>query len=102
MMKPKIWMSSPHMGGAEEQFVKDAFDTNWIAPLGPNVNGFEQDLELFLDHDCHVAALSSGTAGLHLGLVLLVCRNRYCRQDADDDNRNNDDQDDPYGAVRLF
>jgi len=71
MMKPKIWMSSPHMGGAEEQFVKDAFDTNWIAPLGPNVNGFEQDLELFLDHDCHVAALSSGTAGLHLGLVLL-------------------------------
>jgi dTDP-4-amino-4,6-dideoxygalactose transaminase len=70
-MKPKIWMSSPHMGGTEEQFVKDAFETNWIAPLGPNVNGFEQDLEMFLDHDCHVAALSSGTAGLHLGLVLL-------------------------------
>jgi dTDP-4-amino-4,6-dideoxygalactose transaminase len=70
-MKPKIWMSSPHMGGTEEQYVKEAFETNWIAPLGPNVNGFEQDLELFLDHDCHVAALSSGTAGLHLGLVLL-------------------------------
>jgi dTDP-4-amino-4,6-dideoxygalactose transaminase len=70
-MKPKIWLSSPHMGGTEEQFVKEAFETNWIAPLGPNVNGFEQDLELFLDHGCHVAALSSGTAGLHLGLVLL-------------------------------
>lgn len=70
-MKSKIWLSSPHMGGAEEQFVKEAFDTNWIAPLGPNVNGFEQDLELFLDNGCYVAALSSGTAGIHLGLVLL-------------------------------
>lgn len=73
-MKPKIWLSSPHMGGTEEQFVKEAFDTNWIAPLGPNVNGFEKDLELFLDDKCHVAALSSGTAGLHLGLVLLDVR----------------------------
>lgn len=70
-MKPKIWLSSPHMGGTEEGFVKEAFETNWIAPLGPNVNGFESDLELFLDHDVHVAALSSGTAGLHLALVLL-------------------------------
>ncbi len=70
-MKSKIWLSSPHMGGTEEQFVKEAFDTNWIAPLGPNVNGFEQDLELFLNNGCHAAALSSGTAGLHLGLVLL-------------------------------
>lgn len=70
-MKSKIWLSSPHMGGGEEQFVKEAFDTNWIAPLGPNVNGFEHDLELFLDQGTHVAALSSGTAGLHLGLVLL-------------------------------
>ena len=70
-MKDKIWLSSPHMGGTEQQFVQEAFDTNWIAPLGPNVNGFEQDLELFLGDDVHVAALSSGTAGLHLGLVLL-------------------------------
>ncbi len=70
-MKEKIWLSSPHMGGTEQQYVKEAFDTNWIAPLGPNVNGFEQDLELFLGDDVHVAALSSGTAGLHLGLVLL-------------------------------
>ena len=70
-MKDKIWLSSPHMGGTEQQFVQEAFATNWIAPLGPNVNGFEQDLELFLGDDVHVAALSSGTAGLHLGLVLL-------------------------------
>src|ERR1700749_339878 len=70
-MRSKIWMSSPHKGGTEQQYVKDAFDTNWIAPLGPNVNGFEHDLELFLDNDSYVAALSSGTAGLHLGLVLL-------------------------------
>ncbi len=70
-MKPKIWLSSPHMGGTEQQYVNEAFETNWIAPLGPNVNGFEQDLELFLGNDSHVAALSSGTAGLHLGLVLL-------------------------------
>ena len=70
-MKSKIWLSSPHMGGTEENYVKEAFDTNWIAPLGPNVNGFEQDLELFLGNGSHVAALSSGTGGLHLGLVLL-------------------------------
>ena len=70
-MNSKIWMSPPHMGGTEQQYVKDAFDTNWIAPLGPNVNGFEQDIALFLGNDSHVAALSSGTAGLHLGLVLL-------------------------------
>ena len=70
-MKTKIWMSSPHMGGTEQQFVKEAFDTNWIAPLGPNVNGLEHDLELFLGEGSHVAALSSGTAAIHLGLVLL-------------------------------
>lgn len=70
-MKPKIWLSSPHMGGTEEQFVKEAFATNWIAPLGPNVNGFEKDLEALLGNGSHVAALSSGTAALHLGLVLL-------------------------------
>ncbi len=70
-MNVKIWLSSPHMGGTEQNFVKEAFDTNWVAPLGPNVNGFENDLALFLDQDHHVAALSSGTAGIHLGLVLL-------------------------------
>lgn len=67
----KIWLSSPHMGGAEERFVREAFETNWIAPLGPNVSGFEQDLEHYLKENTHVAALSSGTAALHLGLILL-------------------------------
>lgn len=70
-MNNKIWLSSPHMGGAEERYVKEAFDTNWIAPLGPNVDGFEKDLENYLGNDVHVAALSSGTAALHLALIIL-------------------------------
>ncbi|ANE52964.1 DegT/DnrJ/EryC1/StrS family aminotransferase [Flavisolibacter tropicus] len=70
-MKPKIWLSSPHMGDKELCYVKDAFSSNWIAPLGPNVDGFEQDLQLFLGEDVHVAALSSGTAALHLALIIL-------------------------------
>lgn len=69
-MKERIYLSSPHMGGAEQKFVQDAFDTNWIAPLGPNVDGFEADLEKYLGHGSHVAALSSGTAALHLALIL--------------------------------
>lgn len=71
MSDSKIWLSSPHMGGNEQKYVKQAFDSNWVAPLGPNVTGFEQDLEHFLAHDVNVAALSSGTAALHLGLILL-------------------------------
>lgn len=70
-MEEKIWLSSPHMGGRESGYVQDAFDTNWIAPLGPHVNGFEQDLRAFLQEEVEVAALSSGTAALHLALVLL-------------------------------
>lgn len=70
-MKPKIWLSSPHMGGKEQVFVNEAFATNWIAPLGPHVDGFEKDLEKFLGQDVHVAALSSGTAALHLALIML-------------------------------
>lgn len=70
-MKPKIWLSSPHMGGQEQKYVQEAFDTNWVAPLGPNVNGFEADLAAFLGGSMHVAALSSGTAALHLALILL-------------------------------
>ncbi|MGJ8665825.1 MAG: DegT/DnrJ/EryC1/StrS family aminotransferase [Patiriisocius sp.] len=70
-MKDKIWLSSPHMGGNERNFVNEAFDTNWVAPLGPNVNGFEKDLENYLKDDVHVAALSSGTAAIHLALILL-------------------------------
>ncbi|MBU1011121.1 MAG: aminotransferase class I/II-fold pyridoxal phosphate-dependent enzyme [Bacteroidetes bacterium] len=69
-MKPKIWLSSPHMGMMEQVFVKEAFDTNWIAPLGPHVNGFEADLQAFTGAS-HAAALSSGTAALHLALILL-------------------------------
>lgn len=69
MSQDKIWLSSPHMGGAERGFVKEAFDTNWVAPLGPNVTGFEKDLESYQGQDSHVAALSSGTAAIHLALV---------------------------------
>jgi dTDP-4-amino-4,6-dideoxygalactose transaminase len=70
-MKPKIWLSSPHMGGKEQEFVKEAFETNWVAPLGPNVNGFETDIAAFLGEGVHVAALSSGTAAIHLALIIL-------------------------------
>src|ERR1700744_811000 len=70
-MNSKIWLSSPHMGSKEADFVKEAFDTNWIAPLGPHVDGFEQDIATFLNSEVYVAALSSGTAALHLGLILL-------------------------------
>jgi len=71
MNNSKIWLSSPHMGGNEQKFVQEAFDANWVAPLGPNVTGFEIDLEQYIQADKFVAALSSGTAALHLGLVLL-------------------------------
>jgi dTDP-4-amino-4,6-dideoxygalactose transaminase len=71
MNKPKIWLSSPHMGGTEQYYIQQAFDANWIAPLGPNVNGLEQDLEKYIGGNRHVGALSSGTAAIHLGLILL-------------------------------
>ena len=67
----KIWLSSPHMGDVEQLYVKEAFDTNWIAPLGPNVSGFENDISGYLKNDVNVAALSSGTGAIHLGLQLL-------------------------------
>lgn len=70
-MRKKIWLSSPHMGEREQVFVQEAFDTNWVAPLGPNVDGFEQDLADYLGGNVQVAALSSGTAAIHLGLILL-------------------------------
>ena len=71
MSQNKIWLSSPHMGGNEQKYIQDAFDTNWIAPLGPNVMGFEEDLQQYLGNQAHVGALSSGTAAIHLGLILL-------------------------------
>lgn len=82
-MKTKIWLSSPHMGGREMEFVKEAFDTNWVAPLGANVDGFEEDLSKYLSNSniasnnsdnkqtIHVAALSAGTAALHLAMIML-------------------------------
>ncbi len=69
-MKDKIWLSSPHMSGNEQLYIQEAFDTNWIAPLGPNVTGFENDLKNYLGQNLHVAALASGTAALHLSLVM--------------------------------
>jgi dTDP-4-amino-4,6-dideoxygalactose transaminase len=59
------------MGGQEQRFIQEAFDTNWVVPLGPNVDGFEKDLQEFLDKDVHVVALSAGTAAIHLGMVQL-------------------------------
>ena len=70
-MREKIWLSSPHMGKKEMYWVQQAFASNWVAPLGPNVTGFEEGLSAALDGKIQVAALSSGTAALHLALVLL-------------------------------
>ena len=69
--KSKIWLSSPHMSGNEMKYVQEAFDGNWIAPLGPSVDGFEKDLEQFLGEGTHGAAVTTGTAALHLALVML-------------------------------
>ncbi len=71
MNNKSIWLSLAHMGGQEQRFIQEAFDTNWVVPLGPNVDGFEKDLQEFLDKDVHVVALSAGTAAIHLGLVQL-------------------------------
>ena len=68
-MKKRIYLSPPHMGGEEMKFIHQAFETNWIAPLGPNVDGFEQELKEYLKAPS-VAVLSSGTAALHLALIL--------------------------------
>jgi len=70
-MNEKIYLSLAHMGGKEQQFIKEAFDTNWVAPLGPNVNDFETDLAAFIGENRQVVALSSGTAAIHLGLLQL-------------------------------
>ncbi|WP_424493669.1 DegT/DnrJ/EryC1/StrS family aminotransferase [Salinimicrobium sp. GXAS 041] len=70
MNKDKIWLSSPHMGGSEQQYIYRAFKENWIAPLGPNVTGFEQDIKDYLKEDVFIAAVSSGTAALHLALLM--------------------------------
>ncbi|MGO1752172.1 MAG: DegT/DnrJ/EryC1/StrS family aminotransferase [Psychroflexus sp.] len=69
-MNEKIWLSSPHMGTKEQEYVNEAFETNWIAPLGPHVNGFEKELSQYVNSNKHVAALSSGTSAIHLALIL--------------------------------
>lgn len=69
-MNQKIWLSSPHMSGNEMKYINEAFDTNWIAPLGPNVTAFENELSVYLNSK-NVAALVSGTAAIHLALIIL-------------------------------
>jgi dTDP-4-amino-4,6-dideoxygalactose transaminase len=69
-LSQRIWLSSPHLGDEETAFVEEAFRTNWIAPLGPHVDGFERELADYVGVG-HAAALSSGTAAIHLGLLLL-------------------------------
>lgn len=70
-MRNKIYLCLAHMSenGMEQKYVQEAFDTNWVVPLGPNVNGFEKDIETFIDKDKRVVALSSGTAAVHLALI---------------------------------
>ena len=73
MIKHKIWLSSPHMGGSEVKYVSEAIASNWVAPLGPNVNGFEQDISSNIgnNNQFHTAALTSGTAAIHIALRML-------------------------------
>lgn len=70
MDKPKIYLSSPHMGSKEFDYVKEAFDTNWISPVGPHITAFESGLAMY-NSISHCAALSSGTAAIHLALIIL-------------------------------
>ena len=67
--KERILLCLCHLSGNEQKFVKEAFDSNWVVPLGPNVNGFEKDLEAFVGQNKRVVALSSGTAAVHLALL---------------------------------
>jgi dTDP-4-amino-4,6-dideoxygalactose transaminase len=69
-MNTKIYLSSPHMSGDEQKYIKEAFDQNWVAPLGPNVDGFEKEIGEYLSIS-NVAALSSGTSAIHLALIIL-------------------------------
>ena len=71
MGKKRIYLCLAHMSdeGIEQKYIKEAFDTNWVVPLGPNVNGFEADLEAFVSQDKRVVALASGTSAVHLALI---------------------------------
>ncbi|MFT5963723.1 MAG: dTDP-4-amino-4,6-dideoxygalactose transaminase [Flavobacterium sp.] len=70
MNKSKIWLSSPHMGGNEQKYIQEALNSNWVAPVGSNIDAFELSLENYLGKG-HITALHSGTAAIHLGLILL-------------------------------
>ena len=70
-MNKRIYLCLAHMSGQEQDFIKEAFDTNWVVPLGPNVNAFEEDLQAFVGENKKVVALSAGTAAIHLGLIQL-------------------------------
>lgn len=69
--RKRIYLCLAHMSddGLEQKYIKEAFDTNWVVPLGPNVNGFEKDLEEFVGENKRVVALSAGTAAVHLALI---------------------------------
>lgn len=67
----KIYLSPPHMGGTEQKYVQEAFDTNWIAPVGVNISQFESELEIFLGSQKKIAAINTGTAAIHLALIHL-------------------------------
>ncbi|MBE6341923.1 MAG: aminotransferase class I/II-fold pyridoxal phosphate-dependent enzyme [Lentimicrobiaceae bacterium] len=69
MSQNRIYLCLAHMSGNEQKFIQEAFDTNWVVPLGPNVNGFEADLEAFVGKNKKVVALSAGTAAVHLALL---------------------------------
>lgn len=69
MERKRIYLCLAHMSGKEQDFIKEAFDTNWVVPLGPNVNGFEEDLKNFVGQNKEVVALSAGTAAVHLALL---------------------------------
>ena len=68
-MKKRIYLCLAHMSGAEMKYIQEAFDTNWVVPLGPNVNAFEEELKAFAGQDREVVALSAGTAAVHLALI---------------------------------
>ena len=70
-MDQRIYLCLAHMSGKEQDFIKEAFDTNWVVPLGPNVNAFEEELKHFVGQNKEVVALSAGTAAIHLALIQL-------------------------------
>ena len=85
MKSDRIYLSLAHMSGREQDFIKEAFDTNWVVPLGPNVNAFEKELAEYIKEDLHVVALSAGTAALHLGLIELGVQTGdevFCQSDS--------------------